>query len=90
MVVVTAVGDAPYIINADMGVLVPPHNSTALAQGLCIVLAAPNCLTLLGQNARAYILKHHDPLHWIDQILGLCSEITRANAPVRARGEVHA
>jgi glycosyltransferase involved in cell wall biosynthesis len=61
--VVTDVGDSAFVVG-DTGVVVPPQDPEALAEGLASVLALPEAARLaLGARARRRILDHFELSH---------------------------
>lgn len=60
-VVASAVGGIPEILpDEDVGLLVPPADSAALANAICTLLASPQCRKEMGARARQRVLKHFD------------------------------
>ncbi len=56
-VVSTAVGGIPDVVHAGTGVLVPPHDETALREAVAALLAEPSRARALGDRARAEALE---------------------------------
>jgi starch synthase len=48
------------IAHGETGLLVEPHNSTALTEALMKLISQPKLVNTLGKNARLHVLKNYD------------------------------
>ncbi|MDD2921803.1 MAG: glycosyltransferase [Anaerolineales bacterium] len=67
-VAATNVGDIPYVIQDNMGILVPPRQPKRLADALQRLCANPSLRTEFGANAQARVLLAHSPGAWVKQL----------------------
>jgi glycosyltransferase involved in cell wall biosynthesis len=71
-VIASAVGGVPEQINSpEVGVLVPPGNSEALAAAITRLLRDPEQRAAIGAAARARITQHFDRATQIASLVGL-------------------
>jgi L-malate glycosyltransferase len=70
-VVATAVGDAPQVVTAESGALVPPHAPVELAAAVCALLANPAQMQALGNGARARIRAKYGAQAWYENLLAI-------------------
>ncbi len=76
-VVATGVGDVPYVLVNDTGVVVPPSQPAQLAAAVRSLLDDPARRAALGQAARAHAEKNYGPAAWLDQHLVLYADVLR-------------
>jgi glycosyltransferase involved in cell wall biosynthesis len=87
-VVASALGGLPELVPDSCGLLVPPRNPTALAEGLGAVLADPAAALSMGARARARVLHGHAPaahLSALDAVYLAATEALRHNPRPRRR-----
>lgn len=73
-VIAAAVGGLPETVTGN-GWLVPPGNSTSLAQAICAAFADRDQLPALGRRSLALIREHHQPACVAQQTLALYQEV---------------
>ena len=70
-VIATRVGDIPYIVNDETGILVPPQNSQKLAAAIVELIHYPNRRKNMGQSGQNYIREHHSIESWMGELSNL-------------------
>ena len=73
-IVATAVGEAPYLLAEDRGVLIPPKDISAIENGLCQVLDNPSCASAMGLAARKYAIDYCSPDIWLESLMEIYSK----------------
>ncbi len=68
-IVATAVGEAPYLLAEDRGVLIPPKDISAIENGLCKVLDNPSCASAMGLAVRKYAIDYCSPDIWLENLM---------------------
>ncbi len=68
---VTAVGDVPRVVGAEMGALVPPRQPEALAAALRALADDPVRRQRAGQAARAAAARDYAAPAWVDRLLAI-------------------
>ena len=76
-VITTAVGDAPQIITSEVGILVPPHQPSLLAEAIARLLDKPNEARSMGMAAREKATRDFSPDAWMDKLLVLYQGLVR-------------
>ena len=74
-VITTSVGDAPKIVNSEVGIVVPPHQPALLAQALLTLFEKPNEAKAMGMAARGEITREFSADSWMDKLLNLYQEL---------------
>ena len=75
-VLATNVGDAPYLLAEERGVLVPPDDPSSFARELSRLLDHPEELKLLGRRGQAYVEKCHSVDGWVDELVEIYTSLT--------------
>ena len=68
-ILATSVGEAPFLLAAGRGLLVQPHNTDALTQGLDKLLDPLMARQEMGVAARAFVESNYSLEPWLDKIL---------------------
>lgn len=85
-VVATDVGGLKTIINSkSTGILVPPKNPHALAEGIAILLKNENLRQTIANNAQKVARKRHDPLTILQKTSNLYSEVSATSDKIFIR-----
>lgn len=85
-VVATAVGGNPEVVAAEtIGVLVPPDNSTAMAEAIARLLASPDAAARLGIAARAHVEDRYSAPAMVRRLEAVYAAVADA-APRRSVG----
>lgn len=74
-VLATSVGDMPYLVLPETGILVPPHQPGQLAQEILSLLSQPKRLEQMGAAGREHIQKNFSPAVWVRQLLTLYASV---------------
>jgi len=82
-VVATATGGTPELVRPGTGFLVPPANSTALADALHNLLQDKALIEQIGNRARRHVVERHD-------IVGVTYELAQAMADAAGQHNVSA
>lgn len=77
----TSVGDTPYVLDADSGVLVPPAQPEALASALTALLDDPKRRAALGVAARRRVQAQYSPQAWTRGLLTFYAKCTSRAEP---------
>lgn len=75
-VIATTVGENPFLLSQDTGLLVPPHQPEKLAAAILSLLDSPQKRAELGQAAYQRILKDYGRAAWSRNILVLYQKLT--------------
>jgi len=70
-VVATAVGDVPYVVREETGLLVSPASPEQLSSALALLLDDPSLREQLGLAGRKYVSKFHNPDVWFHNLLAI-------------------
>jgi len=70
-VVASQVDGIPEVVTSDVGILVPPANSTALSQAIQSILRSPQRWSRMSRSARERAVTHYDCDHLADQLIAL-------------------
>jgi len=68
-IVATSVGEAPYLLAEDRGVLIPPGDISAMEDGLCQVLGNPSRALEMGFAVRNYAMKYCSSDVWLESLI---------------------
>ena len=68
-VLATKVGDAEYLLADGRGVMIEPHDPTALAAAMCALLDQPKTMLMLGKAAQAFTEKRYTLGQWLESFL---------------------
>jgi glycosyltransferase involved in cell wall biosynthesis len=74
-VVATGVGDIPYVVGRDAGIIVPPHAPQHLAQAIASLLEAPGRRAEMGRAAQERVRQEYAPQAWMQKMMRLYAEI---------------
>lgn len=80
-VVATAVGESPYLLAQNVGLLVPDHSPAELADALLSLLASQEERQKFGELARKRIEQSYTRDAWMRSLLNLYSELTPKAKP---------
>lgn len=75
-IVAASVGDTPYLLESDSGILVPPAEPEKLAEALIGLLSNSAHQDTLGNSARARADKEYSPQAWTRNLLAFYSKFT--------------
>jgi glycosyltransferase involved in cell wall biosynthesis len=68
-VIATAVGGVPnLVINHQTGLLVPPNNTSGLAEAIRWAISHPTEMQTMGKTGQSLIAEHYSVTKWINQI----------------------
>lgn len=73
-IVATAVGEAPYLLAENRGVLIPPKDISAIKNGLCQILDNSAGATAMGAAVRNYAQEHCSPDMWLENLIKVYSK----------------
>ncbi|MBT3390743.1 MAG: glycosyltransferase [Chloroflexi bacterium] len=68
-IVATDVGDIAHIVNAQRGLVVPPHKPKAIADALAQLLSDPDQRRAFGKAGMVYVAREHNALAWTQYLL---------------------
>lgn len=74
--VVTPVGDTPFIIRESEGILVSVHQSQEFAQAVLSLLADSNRRSLLGLSARTRAQSEYGAAKWFETLMNIYQSVT--------------
>jgi len=74
-IVATSVGDIPQVIDADRGIIVPPHQPMKIADALGVLLDNSERWESYGEAGKAYIRENHHPDVWLNKLMALYGEM---------------
>lgn len=74
-VVATTVGDVPRVVHEEVGLLVPPSDSAALAAAVGTLLADETRRRAMGQAAMAHVRAEYSAAVWMERLLGLYQKV---------------
>lgn len=74
-VVATKVGDIPLVLKPEFGICVPAHQPSQIAAALKQLIENPEQRNRSGAGAREYVVQHHSPDIWFDQILNIYNQV---------------
>ena len=83
-VVATTVGEIPYVVTKEAGILVPPADPGQLAAALIQILQKTDVAKKMGAAARHQVISKYSPTKWMDRLLEIYSEVTKQSALVPA------
>lgn len=84
-IVATKVGESPYLLAEDSGLLVAPHQPQELAEALIALLASPEKRTQLGEAAYDRMRRYYSRETWRRSLLDLYAQITPKAKPYLAQ-----
>lgn len=70
-IVATKVGDTELLLNDGRGVIIPPHNVSAITEAICYLIENPKKMKECGRAARAFVEANYSTDQWMDRLLGL-------------------
>jgi glycosyltransferase involved in cell wall biosynthesis len=74
-IVATNVSDTPRLVVDNVGMVVPPQSSTALAEAISFFLRESALRKTYGAAARDFIARNHSPEAWAKKIISLYESI---------------
>jgi len=74
-IVATNVGEVPYLLENQRGVLIPPRDVEAIAKGIIDLLNNPNEMRRMGAAAREYAENHLAPSVWLNQLMNIYNKV---------------
>jgi glycosyltransferase involved in cell wall biosynthesis len=83
-VVATTVGEIPYVVTTDSGILVPPAEPGLLASALIRILQNTAAAKRMGAAGRDQVLHKYSPSKWMDRLLEIYSQVMKQPALVQA------
>jgi L-malate glycosyltransferase len=85
-VVVTDVGDSPYIITPEMGIVTPAHQPKTLAAAVLEMLDDPDRMRKVGQICKTFIDENYRTDIWIEHLLTLYKNVLQAGQNQNTKG----
>lgn len=73
-IVATSVGDIPKVVTPEMGIIIPPHEPTRLADALSDLVSAPEKARAMGSVARARAMQEYSLDLWVKRLTSLYEE----------------
>ena len=77
-IIATKVGDTEFLLNEERGLMVMPHDSVGLADGVCYLIENPDKTNKMGDAARAFVEANYSPGLWMEKLLGIYEQIQNA------------
>ncbi len=74
-VVATAVGDIPYVVGQEAGMIVPPRAPERLAEALASLLDSPSRRAEMGRAAFERVRREYSSEAWIQKMMHLYQEV---------------
>lgn len=75
-IVATAVGDNPYLLKNNAGILVSPGKPAQMADAIISLITDPEKATLLGRTARERVSSSYNPAAWRQKLLSIYAQVT--------------
>jgi glycosyltransferase involved in cell wall biosynthesis len=79
-VIASRVGGNPEVVSPDVGVLVPPQDSTALADALAALVADPAAMTRMGAAGRERVHREFSVNRMVAETVALYEALAQARA----------
>jgi glycosyltransferase involved in cell wall biosynthesis len=76
-VVATTVGEIPYVVTRDTGILVPPADPGQLASALIQMLQNRDAAKRMGAAGRHQVISKYSPTKWMDRLLEIYCEVIK-------------
>ncbi|MHB8776915.1 MAG: glycosyltransferase [Anaerolineales bacterium] len=70
-IVATKVGDTEFLLKDGRGLMVAPHDTPALVDGMCCLIENPVRMKEIGCAARKYVEANYSPSQWMEKLLGV-------------------
>ena len=67
-IIATAVGEAPYLLGENRGILIPPGSVSAISNGFTRLLEDPDYMLRMRDSVREYARIHCSPEIWLDRL----------------------
>ncbi len=74
-ILATEVGDIPYVVVPEAGLLIPPHQPEQMAEKIISLLSDPEKMKGMGAAARAHIQRNYSPGVWVHKLLSLYASV---------------
>lgn len=74
-IVATSVGDLPFMMEDDRGVLVPPSQPDLFAEATCKLLQDVEKMKTMGARAQQYAMQNFSSAAWMNKLLSLYGEV---------------
>jgi glycosyltransferase involved in cell wall biosynthesis len=74
-ILATAVGDIPYLVVPEAGILIPPRQPEQIAEQIISLLAQPERLEQMGAAAREHIRQNYSSSVWVHKLLNLYAAV---------------
>lgn len=74
-IVATSVGEAPYLLADNRGVLIPPRDTEALVSGLRLMLDDPASMREMGDAVQIFTKENCSPGVWLDRLVTVYSRV---------------
>ena len=74
-IIATAVGENPFLLSREAGILVPPGQPEKLAAAIIFLLVSPQKRIELGSAARIRIKENYERTTWSRSLLSLYGEV---------------
>ncbi len=78
-IVGTSVGDIPKVVTPEVGIVVPPHQPTCLADALCNLVSVPEKARAMGNAARVRAMQEYSLDTWVNRTVSLYEETVSAS-----------
>jgi glycosyltransferase involved in cell wall biosynthesis len=63
------------VLKPEFGICVPAHQPSQIAAALKQLIENPEQRNRSGAGAREYVVQHHSPDIWFDQILNIYNQV---------------
>ncbi len=80
-VVATSVGDVPYVVGQEAGIIVPPRAPERLAEALASLLDSPSRRAEMGRAAFERVRREYSSEAWIQKMMHLYQEVLAEKRP---------
>jgi len=74
-IVSTSVGDLPFMVNQDCGILVPPSKPELLAIAIGTMLMDPDKMKVMGESSHKFAEDNYSSSTWMKRLIQMYSEV---------------